>query len=67
MTKTQAQKIQHYRVYMKMYGQMIMELADSDEAVFNLIANKNRSPFATALKTRIEKSPVCDELHSLMF
>ena len=60
MTMTQEQKIQHYRVYMKMYGQMIMDVADSDEAILNLINKKNLSPFNIALRELLEKSPVCE-------
>ena len=60
MSMTQAQKIQHYRVYMKMYGQMVMEVANSDEAILDLINEKDLSPFTTALREQIEKSPVCE-------
>ncbi len=30
-------RLNHYRTYLKIYGYLIMELADSDEEIFKLI------------------------------
>ena len=58
MSMTQAEKLDHYRTYLKIYGFLIMELADSDTEILNLIQGKNLAPLTAALRERVENSPV---------
>ena len=54
---TREEKLNHYRAYLKIYGFLIMELADSDAEILNLIQGKNLVPLTAALRQRIENSP----------
>ena len=54
---TKEEKFDHYRTYLKIYGLLIMELADSNSEILKLIHGKNLSPFMIALRERIENSP----------
>ena len=47
-------KIEHYREYLKMYGSMICDLANSDEYIIGLIEDKNLDKIDTALRIKIE-------------
>ena len=47
----------HYRTYMKIYGLMIVMLADSDEEVLKLINDEHSGPLLEGLRDRIENSP----------
>lgn len=49
--------IEHYRLYMKLYGCLIMELADNDEEIVRLIVGDNLGPLLLGLRDRIESSP----------
>ena len=55
---TPDEKLDHYRFYMKIYGLMILELADDNEEIPKLIKGENFGPLMVALKDRIENSPV---------
>ena len=55
---TREAKLDHYRAYLKIYGFLIMELADSDAEILNLIQGKNLSLLMRTLRQRIEDSPV---------
>ncbi len=50
-------KICHYRVYMKMYGEMMQDLSHCDEYIIKLIDSDKLDGFEQALHTIIEKSP----------
>ncbi len=49
-------KIRHYRAYMKMYGEMMLDLSDSDEYITKLIDDNGLGEFETGLCNLIEKS-----------
>lgn len=53
-------RIEHYRMYMKIYGYMMMELADDDEEILRLIIGDDLGPLLFALRERIEDSPRYD-------
>lgn len=48
--------IDHYRTYMRMYGEMLQDLSHSRNYIIYLIDNKGLSEFETGLRTLIEKS-----------
>lgn len=54
---TEQERLEHYRLHMKIYGTMIVELADSSEEVLKIIKGKNLGPLLQALRKRIEDSP----------
>ena len=47
-------KLDRYRLHLKIYGFLLMELANSDEEILNLINAQNLSPLMHALRERIE-------------
>lgn len=51
-------KLNHYRTYLKIYGYLIMELADSDEEIIRLINGEFDDALMQGLRERIEGSPV---------
>lgn len=51
-------RINHYRIYVKLYGYLIMELADHDEEIQKLIVGDNLGVLLLALRDRIETSPL---------
>jgi len=50
-------RVSHYRVYLKMYGEMMQDLSCRDEYITKLIDNDKLDDFETALRISIEKSP----------
>ena len=50
-------KIRHYHAYMKMYGEMMRDLSNSEKYITYLMNNKGLDEFETALRILIEKSP----------
>lgn len=53
-TMTEQERLEHYRFHMKIYGTMIVELADSSEEVLKIIKGENLGPLLKALRGRIE-------------
>ncbi len=49
-------KIRHYRIYMRKYGEMMQDLSHSEEYIIKLIDNNGLNEFETGLRTLIEKS-----------
>ena len=49
--------MEHYRIYMKTYGVLIMQLADSDKEVQKIIDGEDLGQLLVALRQRIEDSP----------
>jgi len=49
-------KIRLYRIYMKMYGEMMQDLSCCDEYITKLIDRDKLGDFEYALRTLIEKS-----------
>ncbi len=49
-------KIDHYRTYMRMYGEMLQDLSHSRNYIIHLIDNKGLSEFEAGLRTLIEKA-----------
>ena len=47
-------KLDHYRLHLKIYGFLLLELAESDEEILGLIHAQNLSPLMHALRERIE-------------
>lgn len=50
-------RLEHYRIYMKIYGAMIVELADHDEEIAKIIDGDDLGGLLTAPRERIENSP----------
>jgi len=50
-------KLDHYRTHMKIYGSMIMYMAESDEEVRKIIVGDDLDGLLVALRERIERSP----------
>ena len=48
-------KKDHYRQYLKMYGSIMMDLADSDDYITYLIAGYRLDDFEKSLRAKIEK------------
>ncbi len=48
--------LDHYRTSLKIYGHLIMELADCDEEILCLINDENPGDLMSALRDRIEDS-----------
>ena len=55
---TPEQRINHYRTYARIYGFMIMEAADDEAFIQDLIEDQSLHPFLKGLRARIEESPV---------
>ena len=55
---TDPQKLDHYRLHLKIYGFLLMELAESDEEIRSLIHAQNLSPLMHELRERIENTQV---------
>lgn len=51
-------KLNHYRTYLKIYGFLIMELADTDEEIIKLINGEFDDALMQGLRERIEHTPV---------
>lgn len=49
--------INHYRTYMKIYGTLIVELADDETEVLKLIDGHDLGPLLLGLRDHIENSP----------
>ncbi len=49
-------KVHHYRTYLKMYGEMMQDLSDSDDYIIKLIDDNGLGEFETGLCSLIEKS-----------
>ncbi|ODS24051.1 hypothetical protein AB835_05950 [Candidatus Endobugula sertula] len=56
---TPAQLKRKYRSYMKMYGSMLCDLADSEDTVLKMIHSKDEdlSPILIAVRDYIKKVP----------
>lgn len=52
-------EIQHYHVYLKMYGSMMVDLSTSEDFIDKLINNDNLTEFEQALRKKIRKAPRC--------
>ena len=55
-----SRKIEHYRVMMKAYGTLIVELADSDEEIIKIITGENSGGLLGALREQIKNYPLYD-------
>lgn len=55
--QTKSKKLNHYSVYMQIYGLMMIELAQSDQERIKLMNGDYLSPFMVAIRDRIEDSP----------
>ena len=49
-----SRRIEHYRIYMKIYGTLIIELADHDEEIEKFITCKSPCSLLLALREVIE-------------
>lgn len=49
-------RISHYRVCMRMYGEMMQDLSRCENYIARLIGNDGLDEFETSLRTLIEKS-----------
>ena len=59
--KAAMRRFHHYQTYMKIYGAMIMELADDETEVIKLIRGECEDDLLKGLRKRIENSPVYEE------
>ena len=58
---TPKQKLDHYRTYMKIYGSMIMYLADHEKEVIKIIDGDSQGPLLDSLRDRIKNSPFFEQ------
>jgi len=56
MPNSSGATIDHYRTYMRMYGEMLKDLSLSKNYITYLIDNKGLNEFEAGLRTLIEKA-----------